>query len=66
MPHVRIYLDDNPQPVIERELPTDITLDTLGLTDGAHRLLIRAEGQNGRVGDDQEYPPNEKNRERPE
>jgi hypothetical protein len=49
-PHVRIYLDDNPQPIIDRELPTDIALDTLGLTDGAHRLVIRAEGQNGRVG----------------
>jgi hypothetical protein len=50
IPHVRIYLDDNPLPIIERELPTDIALDTLSLTDGSHRLLIRAEGQNGRVG----------------
>lgn len=49
-PHVRIYLDDNPQPIIDRELPTDIALDTLSLSDGAHRLLIHAEGQNGRVG----------------
>jgi hypothetical protein len=50
IPHVRIYLDDNPQPIIDRELPTDIALDTLSLTDGAHRLVIRAEGQNGREG----------------
>jgi hypothetical protein len=50
MQHVRIYLDDNPQPIIDRELPTDIALDTLSLTDGAHRLVIRAQGQNGRVG----------------
>jgi hypothetical protein len=50
MPQVRIYLDENPQPIIERELPTDISLDTLSLSDGTHRLLIRAEGQNGRVG----------------
>jgi hypothetical protein len=49
-PHVRIYLDGNPQPIIDRELPTDIALDTLGLSDGAHRLLIQAEGHNGRVG----------------
>jgi hypothetical protein len=49
-PHVRVYLDDNRQPIIDRELPTDITLDTLGLADGAHRLVIRAEGQNGREG----------------
>jgi hypothetical protein len=49
-PHVRVYLDDNPQPIVDRELPTDITLDTLSLADGAHRLIIRAEGQNGREG----------------
>jgi hypothetical protein len=48
--HVRVYLDDNPQPIIDRELPTDIALDTLSLADGAHRLVIRAEGQNGREG----------------
>jgi hypothetical protein len=50
IPRVRIFLDDNPQPIIEREMPTDIALDTLSLTDGGHRLLIRAEGRNGRVG----------------
>jgi hypothetical protein len=48
--HVRVYLDDNPQPIIDRELPTDITLDTLSLADGAHRLVVRAEGKNGREG----------------
>jgi hypothetical protein len=49
-PHVRVYLDDKPEPIVDRELPTDITLDTLSLADGAHRLVIRAEGQNGREG----------------
>ncbi len=49
-PHVRIYLDDSPQPIIDRELPTDIDLDTLSLRDGEHRLVIRAEGQNGPEG----------------
>jgi hypothetical protein len=49
-PHVRVYLDDNPQPIIDREPPTDIDLDTLSLADGAHRLVIRAAGQNGREG----------------
>jgi hypothetical protein len=49
-PHVRVYLDDNPVPIIDQELPTDIVLDTQGLEDGAHRLVIRAEGQNGREG----------------
>ena len=49
-PHVRIYLDDNPRPIVDRELPADIALDTLSLSDGAHRMVIRAEGQNGREG----------------
>ena len=47
---VRIFLDGSPQPIIDQALPTDIALDTQGLTDGAHRLLIRAEGQDGREG----------------
>ena len=46
-PHARVYLDDNPQPIVDRELPTDIALDTTSMADGAHRLVIRAEGQNG-------------------
>lgn len=49
-PHIKVYLDDNPQPIIDRELPADIALDTLRLTDGAHRVVIRAEGRNGRGG----------------
>jgi hypothetical protein len=49
-PHVRIYLDDGPQPIIDRELPTDVDLDTLSLRDGAHRLVIHAEGQSGPEG----------------
>jgi len=49
-PRVRVYLDDNSQPLIDRELPIDIALDTLSLIDGAHRLVVRAEGENGREG----------------
>jgi hypothetical protein len=49
-PHARVYLDDNPQPIVDRELPTDVTLDTMSIADGAHRLVIRAEGQNGLEG----------------
>ena len=49
-PRVRVYLDDNPQPIIDRELPTDVTLDTRSLEDGPHRLLIRAQGQSGPEG----------------
>jgi hypothetical protein len=47
---VRIYLDDNSTPIIDEELPADVTLDTRTLEDGPHRLLIRARGQSGREG----------------
>ena len=49
-PHVRIYIDDDPKPVIDQELPTALTLDTRKLSDGPHRLIVRAEGQNGAEG----------------
>jgi hypothetical protein len=52
-PRVRVYLDDNPKPIIDQELPTDVTLDTRNLEDGPHRLLIRAQGQSGREGIEQ-------------
>lgn len=46
-PHVRVYLDDQVEPVIDRELPTKLDVDTRKLEDGPHRLTIRAEDQNG-------------------
>jgi hypothetical protein len=49
-PRVRAFLDDDPQPIIERELPTEVVLDTRGIGDGPHRLTIRAQDQNGREG----------------
>lgn len=49
-PLVRIFLDDNPAPIIETELPSDATIDTRHLEDGLHRLTIRAEDQQGRTG----------------
>ncbi len=47
---VRVFLDDNPQPIIDRELPADVTIDTRTLDDGPHRLTIRAQGESGSVG----------------
>ena len=47
---VRVFLDDNPVPIVDQELPADATLDTRSLEDGPHRLLIRAQGQSGREG----------------
>lgn len=49
-PRVRIYLDDDLRPIVDQALPTEIMLDTRSLSDGAHRLVIRAQGQNGREG----------------
>ncbi len=49
-PRVRVYLDDDPRPIIDRELPTDVVLDTRSIEDGPHRLKIRAQDQNGREG----------------
>jgi hypothetical protein len=49
-PRVRVYLDNGPEPIIDRELPTEVTLDTRTLEDGPHRLTIRARGESGREG----------------
>ena len=49
-PHVRVYLDNDPAPVIDHELPTQLNLDTRKLSDGPHRLIVRAEGSNGAEG----------------
>ena len=49
-PRVRVFLDNDLQPIIDRELPTDIVLDTRAIDDGPHRLLIRAQDHRGREG----------------
>lgn len=47
---VRIFLDDQEEPIIDEELPTDASIDTRTLADGPHRMIIRAEDQQGRTG----------------
>ncbi len=49
-PHVRVYVDDSPRPLIDHELPTTLALYTRQLADGPHRLVIRAEDQSGAEG----------------
>jgi hypothetical protein len=49
-PRVRVYLDGNPQPIVDQELPSEVHLDTRGLEDGPHQLVIRAQDQDGREG----------------
>jgi hypothetical protein len=50
-PRVRVFLDDDPHPIIDRELPTEVVFDTRGINDGPHRLIVRAQDQAGREGD---------------
>jgi hypothetical protein len=49
-PRVRVYLDDGPNPILDRELPADVSLDTTTLADGPHRLTILACGESGGEG----------------
>lgn len=49
-PHVRVYVDDNPTPIVDGEWPTTLELDTRALSDGPHRLVVRATDQGGSVG----------------
>ncbi len=47
---VRVFLDDNPTPVIDHELPAAVTIDTRKLSDGPHRLIVKAEDHSGNEG----------------
>ena len=49
-PRVRVYLDGAAHPIVDQELPTDVSLDTTSLADGSHRLTILARGENGHEG----------------
>jgi hypothetical protein len=49
-PRVRVYLDGDARPIADQELPTEVSLDTINLTDGPHRLTILAQGESGREG----------------
>jgi hypothetical protein len=52
-PRVRIFLDDDTEPIVDRDLPADVSLDTTVLADGPHRLRVFARGENGREGVEQ-------------
>lgn len=49
-PRVRVFIDDDPEPVIDEELPSEMALDTRKLADGPHRLIVRATDQSGTEG----------------
>lgn len=47
---VRIFLDDNPEPLGEFQSPVTFDLDTRQLPDGNHTLKILSKDTNGREG----------------
>ena len=49
-PRVRVYLDGETKPIVDQQLPTEVSLDTTGLADGPHRLTIFARGESGTEG----------------
>jgi hypothetical protein len=49
-PRVRVYLDGGAEPIVDRQLPAEVSLDTTSLADGPHRLVIFARGESGREG----------------
>ncbi|MGH7120882.1 MAG: hypothetical protein ACREFP_18165 [Acetobacteraceae bacterium] len=49
-PHIRVFLDDQAEPISEHTPPADVTIDTKGLTDGEHRVRIVATDRTGATG----------------
>jgi hypothetical protein len=49
-PHVRIFLDDQPEPIADYAPPAEVTLDTKVLSDGEHQLRIEAQDRTGSIG----------------
>ncbi|WP_322997862.1 hypothetical protein [Castellaniella sp.] len=47
---IRIYLDEQLEPLVEYAPPVAVNLDTRALPDGRHRLRIEARGHDGQVG----------------
>lgn len=49
-PSVRVYLDDDQEPILQGSLPIDLPLDTSRLTDGPHRIIVKARDGGGHEG----------------
>lgn len=49
-PSVRVYLDEEREPILEGSLPLDLPLDTSKLADGPHRIIVKARDGSGREG----------------
>jgi hypothetical protein len=49
-PRVRVFIDDQEQPIREHTAPAELTIDSRGLVDGEHRLRIEARDSAGQFG----------------
>ena len=49
-PSVRVYLDEEREPLLEGSLPLDLRLDTSKLADGPHHIIVKARDGSGREG----------------
>jgi hypothetical protein len=49
-PSIRVFIDDQEQPVREHAPPAHITIDSHSLDDGEHRLRIEASDAAGEIG----------------
>ena len=49
-PRIRIFVDNQPEPVSDRAPPATVTIDTRRLADGEHRLRIEAQDATGVTG----------------
>jgi hypothetical protein len=49
-PRIRIFLDDQSEPVAEYRPPAEVALDTNSLADGEHRLRVEAQDATGQIG----------------
>ncbi|MGH6680107.1 MAG: cytochrome C [Bradyrhizobium sp.] len=49
-PRIRIFLDDQQEPIADYRPPAEVALDTRDLADGEHRLRIEAQDTTGQVG----------------
>ena len=49
-PRIRIFVDNQPEPVGDQAPPATVTIDTRSLADGEHRLRIEASDATGDIG----------------
>lgn len=49
-PRIRIFLDEQPEPLADYRPPAEVGLDTKNLPDGEHQLRIEAQDTTGQIG----------------